>query len=191
MSMKILNVYKFDGTIEELMDYMKQYRKKWIQYKIDDIHDKILKYDLKSSMDYVKIYESIKEETDKNYNSWGDYFDIKASCTIIFYNNEIFCATFIDSNAPKFIDDRFSDWHYQNQSDPWFAYALQDKKITSEEYVEAEKEWLIREKMWKDLFSEDYCYDQIGLSYKFYSLFDPSEVALEVLKLLKKDKKVT
>jgi len=45
--------------------------------------------------------------------------------------------------------NKIKDWHYQNQTDPWYI----DENLTAKEIIEAEQEYIQRKEDWEEIFS--------------------------------------
>lgn len=120
----------------------------------------------------------IREQTSKPVNSHSDYFDIKGSVVVYLHKNNVYFQLFLSPklgtytyiNLPNLIEDDtlYSDFHYQNQTDPWFAF---DNELTKEERTKAKRDWSKRKKVWNEIFSEYSSPDEAGLIYEFHSTY--------------------
>ena len=50
--------------------------------------------------------------------------------------------------------NKIQDYHYQDQSDPWYAYEFDEDKITQEEHDAAEIEYVQRQTDWEEVFDK-------------------------------------
>lgn len=173
MSTKIYDAYKYSGNIElllsELVEMRSFYRKKRI-YKILGAMTTIL--DVKPLVDYTYTYEKddlvydlpitnimdvIKKFIDRK--SWHP-LNIEASAVVYLNRGNIYVQFFgLERDEFLPLNDKFSDFHYQNQSD-------KDENIT-------EEEWQERKQVWDEIFSSSCVPSVVGLIYDFGNdLFD-------------------
>lgn len=192
MSTKIYNVHKFSGTMPELMDHLQKYRILWLDYmklKITNyvsMYPKAALLDMKS--EYIcltNLIDIIRKQTNSKYNTNFDMFDIKGSACVMFHKRNIYVSHFTDSKAPDFASDyRFTDFHYQNQTDPWYEY---DKdKLSEDEYKAAKRNWSKRKKVWDEIFGNKSCFSEIGLTFDFNGPYDEVQLAADCWEYLKK-----
>lgn len=189
MSTKIYNAYKFNGSIEDLMSVLKDYRKKWMEIHLDYYYDRTKLLDKDQFAEFSKNFEdSIKKE----HKTWLDDA-IDGSCVVIPHKSllyVIFYATAsVDIEGKKAVDpdkdERFQDYHYQNQSDAWYEYDDEGggEKLNKEERKAAEKDWEEREVVWEEIFNESWTPSEVGFVYEFAGTKDVWKFLLELRKM--------
>lgn len=167
MSTKIYDAYEFNGSMEELLQFCKELKLKWIEFFLKERIEKTFGLDGKNTKITIEQYNEVigfvEEETKKKYNMTGDVFDFKASVLIYPFENRLFVQFFLDimflrEEVEVLLkqDGRFTDYHYQNQSDPWFDY----EKFSEEEVKQHEKDWNERKRVWDRIFEEFVEYDE-------------------------------
>lgn len=130
---------------------------------------------------YVALYDKIEEESTKKYPSWNDSYDVRGSVVVYFHKKSTYVQTFLQSagNVPKFTDERFVDFHYQNQSDPWYAF---EENLSVNDKNKAARNWLTRKKVWDDIYSDGLdSPSQAGLSYDMCGTLDFHEITRRIL----------
>lgn len=195
MSTKIYDAYKYKRDVSTLMQYLIDYRKKWNDYHISrlstivedafahDPNNELLFFEGKLA--HSKLVDKIQEESKKELKSWGDIFDVSGSVAVFFYKKKIYIQTFFnDRNAPKFVNDDMVDYHYQNQSDPWYDYAIDSGKIPESERSKWKKEYKQRKKVWDGIYSKGISTPaQAAMGYNYGSDFsDFYHISIEVFK---------
>lgn len=194
MSTKIYDAYKYKGDASTLMRYLLDYRKKWNKYQIERLSTIVedafahnpnnadLFFDGKLA--HSKLMVRIQEESKKEMKPWGDIFDVSASVAVFFYKKNIYIQTFFnDRNAPKFVNDDMVDYHYQNQSDPWYDYAIDSGKIHESERSKWKRDYKQRKKVWDGIYEGVSTPAQAGMGYSYGSDFgDFYHISIEVYK---------
>lgn len=188
MSTKIFNAFKFNGKPFELMELCKNYRLKWHDFQIGRIYDHIsqspTENDLKS---YSILQERIEKESTENYPSWADSYDVRGSVVVYFHKNNTYVQSFLPKylGMPEFFNDRFEDFHYQNQTDPWYDYeenmSLADKK-------KAARNWKLRKKVWNEILGEFSTPAETGLVYEMCAFSDSCKIAMKVAEKFRNEK---
>ncbi|KFZ27721.1 MAG: hypothetical protein KQ78_00031 [Candidatus Izimaplasma bacterium HR2] len=107
---------------------------------------------------------------------------------IYFFESRIYIQFFgLDGYTLKtnFVDDIFDemieDYHYQNQTDPWWAY--EDKEITKEQEEIYETEWAERERVWDGILGDFHRFSDIGLAYDIFGDGDCFDVSHDLMVL--------
>lgn len=193
MSTKIFNAYKFDGSVTDLISMFQDFRKKWISYQVDKIVYLLENQETQESKNEKlhRLFVDMDEQSSKQINSYSDVLDIKGSATVYFVEDVILVQFFIDTerfktNRPVFTNDpRFSDFHYQNQTDPYFAF---QEDLTDEEKQKAEKDWSERKRLWDLVFETVWSPREVGLTFDFASADDIFDVKLKTLERLRDSK---
>ena len=115
MSIKIYNAYLWNDTIENLLSYLKEYKK---QYIIE-----IAKRIFRSTVYFEKQIEEYGEGgywyllSQKNRTDDDNHYTFSGCCIIYPHDGKIAVQFFYDQFVKLPLDDRFTDYHYQNQSD--------------------------------------------------------------------------
>ena len=193
MSTKIYNAYKFNGKGNELLDYVRSYQSKWLDFQTERILsnsppqsvDPISSHECRS---YLSLYDLIKGQSTKQFPSWGDIYDVRGSIAVYFHKRNIYVQTFLCcvGNTPQFIDARFEDFHYQNQVDPWYDY----EELSGEERKKAVRNWRQRRKVWDDIFSDGFSSpSKAGFIYEMCGEDDYCKIALSVYQTIQKSTK--
>jgi len=105
-------------------------------------------------LSFHKLKKIITEQTKKEYQTYSDFYSVKGEVCVYSHKEDIFVHIFLnDPGAPKFVNKKFLDFHYQDQADPWFDIRFSQGKLTKEQHKAAQKEWNIREKTWKTIFN--------------------------------------
>lgn len=174
MSTKIYNAYKFNGTIEELIQHIRDYKTTWIDYHVDRLRSsKMTKMIKEDGYNFLDLIDIMKEHSQKKYPTHRDFFDVRGSVWVGFFEGNIYVQSDLnDKHYPfekdieSFIDDRFVDYHYQNQSDPWYTYR---DDLTEAEVLEAEKDYTERGRIWDAIMQNDHSLIQCGLTFEYMS----------------------
>lgn len=182
VSTKIYNAYKFNGSMTNLLDHCKKFRKTWREFQVSRIVE--LKPSYKSVHD---LYDQIRHQTTKFHPNWFDELDVRGSVVAYPAGDLILVQVFLDcEGAPDFAEDKqlFEDFHYQDQCDP--PYALEDEY---EDLPESEKKlldlnWDIRKSIWGRIFSEHSSPSEAGFVYEMISWFDVHCIAGDVVAAL-------
>ena len=176
MSTKIYNAYWFDGTLEELVKHLQDYRPKWREFQVN----RLTQMAENDNLGLMNLTSRIRDESTKTFPTWTDYYDVRGSVVVYPHDGYIYVQVFLDHKGPEFVDERFHDWHYQNQSDPWYNF---DDSINATDIPHWEQEWEQRRKVWDEIFSTDNSTPaEAGLSYDVASIYDFAQIAEEVWK---------
>jgi hypothetical protein len=199
MSTHVYNAYKFNGTLDALMKHIKSYRKQWIQYQTNRLTSLVLDTrgcgafkDISEDgkLKFDKLRAIIVAESKKEYKTFGDFYDVSGDVSVFSYRGQLFVQTFLnDRAAPKFINKKFVDFHYQDQADPWFDFDFSEGKITKEQRKAAQKEWKVRENTWKNILGDwDLTPAEAGLTYNLCSGMDFYNIAGSICQVFKEKK---
>lgn len=175
MSTKIYNAFKFNGSASELMEHCRSYREIWHEFHIKRIGGMILENE-----SYLALSDKIKEQSKKPSPSFFDEYDVRGCIAVYFHKKNIYIQTFLQTfgQPPSFVDDRFVDFHYQNQSDPSYTYEDNFRNWSPAEKRKAARNWNIRKKVWDEIFSGNYSSaSEAGLIYEFCCDFDFYKIA--------------
>ena len=164
MSTKIYNAYKLvagdsDHLYKDLNIIRKEYKelvKEFLKKQMPFFKEKgFVKVDSSGNYDISNLESLLREQENKhsmyNFNSSIIIYTYKRKFYIQFFRSE-----HIDpENTPHFKDLKsrgcYIDYHYQNQTDPWF---YDEDRYTEEDYPELEKEYEEREKIWDELLRD-------------------------------------
>lgn len=171
MSTKIFNAYKFDGTIQDLMLFLRETREK---YKVFLLNHLKSKFNAESTLEDFKTLEKVIKESMKS--PYRDVFSFECSC-VVYFEDGIHVQFFnMDRKGFQYLDDRFTDYHYQNQTDPWYDYENYDRKkagkpeFTKTEYAAHKKDWKERKKFWNKIFDKGIDTPAVaGLTFEFFN----------------------
>jgi len=196
MSTHVYNAYKFNGTLDALMKHLKSYRLKWIRYQTNRLTNLVLDtrecggfadISEEGKLKFDKLRKKIIDESKKEYKSFGDFYDVSGQVVIFSYRESLFVQSFLnDRAAPKFINKKFLDYHYQDQADPWFDIQFSEGKLTKEQRKAAQKEWKVRENTWKKILGDwDLTPAEAGLTYDLCSGMDFYNIAGSICQAFK------
>ena len=171
MSTKIYNAYKIDNlTMPQVMECLYKIKTNYLEDIKDFIINKVDHQKILEKYNYNSFKEMLMDVHLKNINS---SFNWNASVMVYFHKDDIYLITF---GLPEFFLDSFgenniSDYHYQNQCDPWYDY---EENLTPEQLKEYELDWAQREKVWDEIIGNRYRFSESGLSYDIFSADDLS-----------------
>lgn len=188
MSTKLYNGIKFkSNNIKEVLDQLISVKETAKKIAIDSISDRELGLFIASNKlldkDCWTITRELMEAVDSNnYNKWA--FVPRLHFSVVIYptkEGDIY-GYYFDSNKKEFrdlIEPFYTDFHYQNQTDP-------PMDIHSDE-------WEFRREKWDELV--DYKFKDTGLTYEIVTgddldMFDLEEKIKIVLDKLKRDEKI-
>lgn len=181
MSTIILNAFKFNGKASDLMERVRNYRFKWHEFQINRIKKHV---DL--NRNFLDLVDEIKKQSTALHPTWSDMLDVRGSIVAYFHKNSIYAQTFLQciEDPPKFIDDRFVDFHYQNQSDPWYSY---EETLSRKDKAKAIRNWKVREKVWNEIYSDNFnTPSQAGFYYELCQNYDYYTIARGILDFAKR-----
>ena len=188
MSTKLYNGIKFkSNNIKEVLDQLISIKETAKKIAIDSISDRELGLFIVTNKlldkDYYTTTRELIEAVDSNsYNKWS--FVPRLHFSVVIYptkEGDIY-GYYFDSNKKEFrdlIEPFYTDFHYQNQTDP-------PTDVT-------EEEWDFRREKWDELV--DYKFKDTGLTYELVTGDDLDIFGLEekikiVLDKLKRDQKI-
>lgn len=191
MSTKIYSAYHYTKSIDTLMKHIHGYRLKWREWQADRIVDIIISckndtqaglhkelFDSDGKFLYKRLDELVDKDTRKPFKSYGDIFDIGGSVVVYFHKKHIYVQTFLEANItnsskpPVFVNKDMVDYHYQDQSDPYYDYLFDDKKITAKRRAILAKDWKQRKAVWDAIFDKDWSPANAGLTYEMVGNMD-------------------
>lgn len=195
MSTKIYEAYKYGRDSSTLMRYLIDYRFKWNQYQVSRLttlvqdafahnpKNEILF--LEGKLHHSLLMEAIEKDSKKEVKTWGDVFDVSADVVVYFHKKKIYLQTFFnDRKAPKFVNDDMIDYHYQNQSDPWYEYEIDSGRMSKTERAKWARDYKQRKKVWNEIYPDGISTAaQAGMSYSYGKDFsDFYNISIEVYK---------
>jgi len=183
MSTRIYNAYKFDGTIDALMGLLQETRKLYVECMGRAL------YGLRrEEVRYPRFLDKVQEEMRCGFRS---PLNIAAACSVCFHEGAIYVvfhgvdfglAEYLNVKKlgmggalpllarevdAKLVDDRrFSDFHYQDQSDP-------PEDIPEDAFSE-------RGRIWDAIMGDERCFNRIALQFDFMS----AEQVADLLRVL-------
>lgn len=191
MSTKIYNAYKVDDgvNIDVIMNLLRCARGNYHDeiVKFLSLHNERLKcaYDLKDTFGLVDI---IKDVMDKGCN---DPLNFGASVVVYPYKGNLYLQFFgLDSPLRTDIVDTIfgsicDDYHYQNQSDPWYDYgdfSEEENEVHARDYEE-------RQLVWDGIFGNSWKPSEVGLVFELFTSSDCVSVVFESIRILAEEKK--
>jgi len=193
MSTKIYNAYKYSGNIFELMEDIHRIHDDYraavaeqVKYIIPifmRLNPECAKDDPNNPgnniPDRVKIVKVIREQCKKEYPEHSDVFCFRGSVAVypienillvhffglddFAYDNKLTNPTF-----EKLVESgKLTDYHYQDQADPWYEYARDDNRLTPKEYKKAKKDYKERKRLWDIVFDKHWAPIKAGLVTDF------------------------
>lgn len=190
MSIKIYDAYEFKGTLPALTKLLISMRTAVIAAAISDaktndsfnaktLGEGIKMLDLQRALDQaMSSHEFIV--IDKK-NNWV-LPNLRTSAVVYPVGTRLFVQFFGLPRDVKVTDKRFVDYHYQNQTDPWYEYdawkAEKAGKPKSKSWIKKQAaNYRERKKMWKRIFPRYEAPAQVGLAYDFICTADMMEIA--------------
>ena len=183
MSTKIYNAYKYNGTIQELWDDLQIIR--------EEVRDAINKLclevaresyiDNKGELNKDTLYDDIRRQMNIQYPSYNDIFAFgQASIVIYPYNNALYFQLFgldvsrgLELSIPhmkKLMESgKIQDYHYQNQTDPYYEY--DGTTYTDIEFDALEEDWERRRIVWDEIFEKSDVPKFAGLTFHIHNTY--------------------
>lgn len=183
MSTKIYNAYKFAGGMHELLQHLRDFRPNWHKIQIEQLtaivrrgacglvaNSKSLESDLQ---------DKIRAQSTSAFPKHTDEFDVRGSAVVYVAKRAIIVQLFMQPiPVAVLIDSRFSDFHYQDQSDPSYVYDEGYNELPESCKKALAAEWSYRKRTWNTIFSNGLDSPaEAGLSYDFCSLMDYYAIA--------------
>lgn len=178
MSTKIYNAYWYKGTLDEFVNDANKIEEdyenvveKFVQLIIPTYIKKYPEYaKADGNPDKGKLYSLISKQLDKQHPTYDDIFCFNASIVLYPIEGKLLLQIFGLDVAPfgrqliiptlnSLIEsEKMVDYHYQNQSDPWYDY----EELKGEERKAAEKDYEERERLWDIIFSKHWSASKAG-----------------------------
>ena len=187
MSTKIYDAYEYNGKLSNLIRDIQLVRKEYEGNIHTIIKDFVLREKTNgdvnnfwnnSELDGEALEKFIIKENQKKFPTIMDELTFNGSFVVYapIGKNRIFFQSFgVDnyemSNKNVFYkkwikSKRVKDFHYQDQSDPWFAF----EKLNKHQLKEAKKDWKDRERIWDKIFKDHSSPISAGLTYELTSI---------------------
>jgi|SaaInlStandDraft_4_1057021.scaffolds.fasta_scaffold56318_1 hypothetical protein len=185
MSTKIYNAFQYQGTVEELMkdfeiihDEYKEAATNFIKQTLDKYDKLNPELNLKNEDGIIhrgNLSTLIKDHTMKEYPTYDDVYCFNASSMVYFLDGNVYIQFFGFDVAPfgaefniphknKLEEDKkITDFHYQDQTDPWYDY----DELEGQELEDAEKDWKHREDVWNRIIGKKLIFHEVGLVKEF------------------------
>lgn len=186
MSTKIYDAYKFNGDISNLMDILYKIRedhKITIGNKFRDNYEGELEYvEIEKFLD--KYYEGRSSEEMQRMHKLNSkiyvYFDeggkskvrenkineiVGSQKTSDIYVQFIGCGPLLKEWCEKEWSKFFIDYHYQNQTDPYYIYEEEYESMSDDKLKELEEEYEERSETWDRIFDKYWTPREAGLCY--------------------------
>lgn len=169
MSTKIYNAYKVNNmTTDEIMMKLHELRE-WYFVKINEFLLRVGMERIKKNYgDYTGFLDKLREDSDKLIDR---PFNFSSSIMVYFHGGDIYIQFFGMSfpfDHETFFEGNLEDYHYQNQSDPWYDY----DGLEGDELKEAEDNYKLREKVWDDILGDRTTFAECGLVFELYKKED-------------------
>ena len=187
MSTKIYNAYRIDNmTMPEIMKSLQKLKKethnKIIEFIENGINHSAVLNEFKNFSNFNKALKDIHQTNIHSSFNWN------SSVVLYFHENEIYIIFFgVDLPIDEIFNNNLVDYHYQNQSDPWFDYHLENN---TEEYEQAEIDWERRKKVWDEIIEDRRSFSESGLQFELFSNNDIFFIAPKLWMLIDKDDKM-
>lgn len=196
MSTKIYNAYRYKKSVPELIAYLQDYRKKWLDWRIGRLYANLCSLNKDHAVfsdgkiDLSKLLEIIKEQTNKPFVDMFDIFALSGSIVVYFHKKSVYIQTFIFdrdlySKAPPFVTKDMVDFHYQDQADPSYVF---NKKYSDKKKEKLEKDWQNRKLVWDDIFKNESTPATAGLTYELTDMFDAYKVVDRIREIIDRNK---
>jgi hypothetical protein len=197
MSTKVFNAYKYNGTIVELYNLLRALRLELLPEMEDSIFQRTVdcahRYtDYKEA--FSEVMRNSENQTKAIVNATLDDLDFKLNCSIYLDDETIVTHFFIDASNRRFkkvfdewITDNplFSDYHFQNQADPYFDFEVEDFSV--KELKELKNDWEKRSEFYNKIFTCDFSSPSVaGLNYTLIEYMDVAVSASSIFERLKK-----
>ena len=117
MSTKIYNAYLWNDSIENLLSYLKEYKEEYLNQVSNYlyIHSEYLENEVQKTA-YKDVYFYLSDEQNKS-KTYDNFFTFVGSVIIYPHNNKIAVQFFTERFIKIKLDNRLTDYHYQNQVD--------------------------------------------------------------------------
>jgi len=191
MSTKIYDAFLWKSNPQELQIFLNDLREKYIDWSFSQL--KKYNFFAEDGIDNcIKLWKYLGEQIQTGKR---DPHNLEASVVVFFYENLIIIQFFgLDSiykddiSLQRFLEEEnknlLQDFHYQNQTDPY--YDDDDVLRTEEEYKLIEEEYENRNKVWKKIYDKRrYTPVDAGLVYDLScqtTLFEIADKYFESLK---------
>lgn len=184
MSTKIFGAYEYDGNIVQLYNFLRKFRLELLSKMEDIIFQKTVDYAQRCA-DYREAFNTIMDDaesqTKSNMNGIMDDLDFKTNCAIYLDDERIVVQFFIDTLNHKRFKQLFEDWvennsafsdyHFQDQTDPYFAF--EDEEYSEKELQKLEDDWKNRREFYNKTFARNFLSPSVaGLGYTFIEYMD-------------------
>ena len=171
MSTTIYGAWKVQNiTIEEFIVKLKKFKNNYINSFADYVKK------TKGDMNYREVFNEIRGRTDVLFGAYED----DASAVIYFHENNVYVQFFglrFNRNVQKEFEGCLVDFHYQDQSDPWYDIDFSEGKLTEKERDEAEKEYNKRKQIWNEIYKDGWTPSKNGLIFEICTKNDAGEIA--------------
>lgn len=184
MSTKIYEAYEWTaaGGLPALLKRLHVMRKRVFSYYVS----MALRRTNPDKFDYWAYADAVKKAIQTG--TW-EIIDDKAgvvdnpssSAVIYFWNGRTFVQFFGLPRDMRINKVGLKDWHYQNQSDPWYEYSEYDKKGPDWRKAMA-KEYRERKRMWDQILRVDGRPSHSGLTFPFVEVSDGIRLASEMFR---------
>jgi len=180
MSTKIYNAYKFNGSIEDLMVFLWDLKKKYWE-NVEYVFKGSMVWDYYFvNMDRLKAIDEFEKGMRKGTRF--NYYDPSASVVVYFYKKHIYVQFFgvfedlYKLDESKILDHRFKDYHYQNSTE-------------GPDDV-SQRSWNTRKRTWDEIMSHGGSFRENGLTFDVFCENDAFSFVWKLKEeLLKKRKK--
>jgi len=181
MSTKIYNAYKvescycIDDVIKSLIKTRELYHKHIVDYLAGDYDN------IKNRNGITNVY-GLSQILKDDIVDQG-IFDYTASVVLYVNKGCVYIQFFgfdnktFDEVVKPVFGRMMVDYHYQNQSDPWYEY---EENLTPDKRLLYDKEYEERRIVWEEIFGDDYVPSSRGLSYDFYTKSDVIHIVYDV-----------
>ena len=117
MSTKIYNAYLWNDNIENLLLYLKEYKKQYISDVVNYLikHREHLEKEIDKT-EHKSLYCFLLEEKNKSID-YSNFYTFIGSFIIYPHLNKIAVQKFTENFSNIELDNRLTDYHYQNQTD--------------------------------------------------------------------------
>ncbi len=179
MSTKIYDAYRVinDLSMDNLMKYFFRIREEYLDHCVEFV---------KNTKTDSATFNEISKELRESIRNEGSFYNFKADIMVYFHEGEkyiqFFGMNFPHGNALEELYDFLTDYHYQNQSDPWWSFT--DEEYTDEQIAGFEKDYKEREEVWDAIYSKYYRPNEVGLVFELCTKNDYYTIARRVFGVL-------
>lgn len=187
MSTKIYDAYEFKGDLDELMSFLGKLRKRFVNEGATFLRQHVTDPAAVTKWEYAE--ELKKALSSPMYFHDNGIPNVSCSAVVYPYKGRLFVQFFGMQRETRVNSKRLVDYHYQNQTDPWYEHdaweAKKKGKPKNKAWMKAQaKNYRERRRVWDTIMLNDSRPVHCGLVYEFISPSDHVEMSYKVFELI-------